>query len=177
MKDTSEILTVAMIPVALALVAGLQQALLRSRASSPEAIQRALVCDIYRVSWTSWVLGLAMFGNAAFFIMILVSFNNPDNLVFLAFCGLSVLFFALGVHSIWSIFRTSAHFEEDRFELREGSHVQSLRYDELTSVAVASWHIVCGRSEGKPLRVPTIFRGNALILARLQSILERRPNQ
>src|SRR5262245_49017001 len=140
MKSSSDIMVVALVPIAIALVVGAQQARLHSQSRAPEAKLKALACDVYRASWTSGALGLAMFGIAAFFLGVLVSFSNPDRIVVLGFCGLSVLFAVLGVHSIMSVFRASVHFKEDTFELQDGSHVQSLRYDELTSVTVASWH-------------------------------------
>lgn len=168
----SGILAVVLVPAAVALVAVLQQVLLLSQSRTPEATRNAMACDVYQVSWTSGALGLAMFGIAAFFIKVLVWFSKPEQLVFFGFCGLSALFIGLGVHSIWLIFRASVHFLKDRIELRKGRRVQSVRYDELTSVSVASWHIVCASSAGKPFRIPTIFKGNALILARLHSIIE-----
>ncbi len=177
MKSSSDILAAALIPVAIALVAGAQQSLLRRRSASPDTKRKALSCDVYRASWTSGALGLAMFGLAGLSIAIPILSPNPGRAAYYIFCGLAIPFIALGVHSIRGVFHASVRFGEDRVEVRDGSRIQTVRYNELTSVAIASWQIVCGRSEGKPLRIPTIFKGNALILARLQSILERMPNK
>ena len=118
-----------------------------------------------------------MFGIAALVIYVVRSFANPDHLVFLGFCGLALFFFGLGVHFIATIFRSSVHFLEDRVELREGARVRLVRYSELTSVSLVSGYIVCASGGDERLKIPTAFRGSALILARLRSMLEGGPNK
>lgn len=174
---SSSIVQAAIVPVAVALVLGLRQQILLSRSRAEDAVQNSFLCDVYRASWTSGALGLGMFGIAALAIYILRSFSNPDHVVFLGFCGLAAFFFGLGVHFIATIFRSSVHFMEDHVELREGARVRLVRYGDLTSVSLVSGCIVCVSRGGKMLKIPTVFRGNALILARLRSTLEGEPNQ
>ena len=171
---SSSIVQAAIVPVAVALVLGLQHQLLLSRSRAADAVQRSLACDVYRASWTSGALGLGMFGIAALVIYVVRSFANPDHVVFLGFYGLAAFFFGLGVHFIATIFRSSVHFLEDRVELREGARVRLARYSELTSVSLVSGYIVCVSRGGERLKFPTVFRGNALILARLRSVSRSR---
>ena len=178
MKITPDMFVGPVVMAVMLIGASMIRSHVRRKSSDPRTAEKVLERTIFKVSWAMIAVGFAQFGLAALPVVILIMSPNPGKAGYVVFGGMAALWALFGAWFLRTLLRTSLEFSEHQMIYCDGGRDRVLRYQDLLSVDIFSWHIVCTTVDGRSkFSIPMQFSGSSFIYARLRRICEEWANK